>query len=116
MQAYKLGVRLRERYRTLLPKNGFYSTNDMYVVSSASERCLMTAQSFLAGFLPPNDADERHLLPIKWQPVAIHSVPRQNDRVNNFWFIFFALDDFTIEFRVFFSLTVDIAESHMPKI
>lgn len=87
LQAYKLGVRLRERYRSLLPKNGFYSTNEMYVMSSATERCLMTAQSFLAGFLPPNDDDQRHLLPIKWQPVAINSVPRENDRVHHFFFL-----------------------------
>lgn len=92
-QAYKLGVKLRERYRSLLPKNGFYSTNEMYVMSSATERCLMTAQSFLAGFLPPNvdDGDDddvhRHLLPIKWQPVAVNSVPRESDRVQTFLFI-----------------------------
>lgn len=83
LQAYKLGVRLRERYRSLLPKNGHYSTNEMFVMSSATERCLMTAQSFLAGFLPPNDDDDdqRYALPIKWQPVAINSVPRESDRV-----------------------------------
>ena len=81
LQAYKLGAKLRKRYQSLLPKNGFYSTNEMYVMSSATERCLMTAQSFLAGFLPPNDDDQRHLLPIKWQPVAVNSVPRDSDRV-----------------------------------
>lgn len=52
-------------------------------MSSATERCLMTAQSFLAGFLPPNDDvdDQRTSLPIKWQPVAVNSVPRESDRV-----------------------------------
>lgn len=83
LQAYQLGERLRKRYRSLLPKNGYYSTNEMYVMSSATERCLMTAQSFLAGFLPPgdDDDDQRHALPIKWQPVAVNSVPRESDRV-----------------------------------
>lgn len=95
MQAYNLGVRLRERYRTLLPKNGFYSTKDMYVMSSATERCLMTAQSFLAGFLPPNDDDKHSLLPIKWQPVAINSVPREYDRVK-FQFILISIDVISI--------------------
>lgn len=84
-----MGVRLRERYQPLLPKNGFYSTNEMYVMSSATERCLMTAQSFLAGFLPPNDDDQRHFLPINWQPVAVNSVPRESDRVQFHMFLFF---------------------------
>lgn len=64
----------------LLPSNGFYSTSEMYVLSSAAERCLMTAQSFLAGLLPPTNK-ELHRLPINWQPVAVNSVPRDRDKL-----------------------------------
>lgn len=79
LQAYILGTKLRLRYKNLLPSNGFYSTNEMYVLSSAAERCLMTAQSFLAGFLPPTS--DLYKLPIQWQPVAVNSIPRDRDRV-----------------------------------
>lgn len=79
MQLYNLGSRLRPRYIRLLPSDGFYTPNELYVMSSATERCLMSAQSFLAGFLPPTS--DRHQLPIKWQPVAVNSVPRDRDRV-----------------------------------
>lgn len=49
----------------------------MYVLSSAAERCLMSAQAFLAGFLVP----EKSVLPISWQPVAVNSLPRDRDNV-----------------------------------
>lgn len=75
-------MKLRKRYKKLLPADGFYNPRELYVMSSATERCLMTAQSFLAGFLPP--INERHQLPIGWQPVAVNSVPRDRDRVNVF--------------------------------
>lgn len=74
---YNLGKNLRTRYYRLQPPSGFYSKDDMYVLSSAAERCLMSAQSFLAGFLPP--LENRNLLPIQWQPVAINSFPRDRD-------------------------------------
>ncbi|XP_031618760.1 lysosomal acid phosphatase isoform X2 [Contarinia nasturtii] len=77
-QGYTLGTKLRNRYIKLLPSNGFYTTKEMYVLSSAAERCLMTAQTFLAGFLPPPNG---HQLPIKWQPVAVNSVSRDRDRL-----------------------------------
>lgn len=79
LQGYNFGVKLRKRYKNLLPSNGFYTTNEMFVRSSAAERCLMTAQSFLAGLLPPNK--DHHNLPIQWQPVAINSEPRDRDKV-----------------------------------
>lgn len=81
LQLYNLGQILRERYLRLMPSNGFYSANDMYVSSSVSERCLMSAQSFLAGLLPPPTSDQ-HKLPLPWQPVAINSMPRNRDRVD----------------------------------
>lgn len=78
---FNLGNALAKRYRKLLPSNGFYSTKEMYVISSAHERCLMSAQSFLAGFLPSPPHNE-HNLPIKWQPIAVNSIPRDRDTVS----------------------------------
>lgn len=39
----------------------------------------MSCQSFLAGFMPPLAV--RNPLPILWQPIAIHSIPRNADNV-----------------------------------
>lgn len=96
LQGYNLGTKLRFRYKKLLPSNGFYSTNEMYVLSSATERCLMTAQSFLAGFLPPTN--ELYKLPIQWQPVAVNSIPRDRDRVSHY----VKLRDIELTFRQFY--------------
>jgi len=75
MQLYNLGRTMNARYKGLLPASGLYSAENMFVLSSASERCLMSAQAFLAGFLPPVKAN----LPIAWQPAAINLLPRDRD-------------------------------------
>lgn len=74
-----LGKNLKMRYYKLLPSNGRYSKDNMFVVSSATERCIMSAASFMAGFLPP--LDNRNVLPIAWQPVPINSIARDRDQV-----------------------------------
>lgn len=76
---FNLGKHLRTRYFRLLPPNGLYSKEDMSILSSYAERCLMSAQSFLAGFLPPLESNNP--LPIPWQPVVINSIPRDQDIV-----------------------------------
>lgn len=70
---------LRKRYTHLIPTDGLYANSYLNVMSSEAERCLMTAQSFSAGFLPP--VDNLNILPIQWQPVAVTSIPRSQDRV-----------------------------------
>lgn len=79
LQLYNLGKSLRKRYNQLIPSTGIYSSDFMNVQSSATERCSMSAQSLMAGFLPP--VGESHSLPIPWQPIAITSVARSQDRV-----------------------------------
>ncbi|GAB0097757.1 lysosomal acid phosphatase [Sergentomyia squamirostris] len=76
-QMYNLGKNLHMRYYRLLPPNGLYSKDDIFIGSSAAERCLMSAQTFMAGFMPP--LESRNPLPIPWQPVAIHAPPRDRD-------------------------------------
>ncbi|XP_055630394.1 lysosomal acid phosphatase isoform X2 [Toxorhynchites rutilus septentrionalis] len=79
LQMYNLGRNLRPRYYRLLPSNGLYSKDNMYIVSSAAERCIMSAQSFMAGFLPP--LENTNPLPISWQPVAVNTLPRDRDTI-----------------------------------
>lgn len=76
---YDLGSNLRTRYYRLLPSDGYYTKDRIYVSSSYAERCIMSAQSFLAGFMPP--LDSMNPLPIKWQPIPINSMPRDRDNV-----------------------------------
>lgn len=77
---YNLGIHLNRRYQKLLPANGLYSMETIQVLSSAAERCLMSAASFLAGFMQPHETNNK--LPIKWQPIPINSKPRELDIVS----------------------------------
>lgn len=77
---YNLGKNLRQRYYKLLPENSLYTKENMHVLSSYRERCIMSALSFLAGFMPP--LENRHKLPIPWQPIPISSLPREQDYVS----------------------------------
>lgn len=56
---------LRNRYKTLLPKSGYYRQSNMKLMASSVNRCIQSLSSFMAGFLPPPDSD--NTLPIKWQ-------------------------------------------------
>ncbi|XP_017483216.1 PREDICTED: lysosomal acid phosphatase-like [Rhagoletis zephyria] len=65
------------RYYRLLPPNGVYTQQQVHALSSAAERCVMSAQSVLAGFMPP--LDHNNVLPIAWQPAAVNIIPRSED-------------------------------------
>ncbi|TDG50451.1 hypothetical protein AWZ03_003040 [Drosophila navojoa] len=77
LQSYKLGQNLRMRYYRLLPSNSIYTQQQVHVLSSAAERCVMSAQSVLAGLMPP--LDNNNVLPIPWQPVAVNTLARNDD-------------------------------------
>lgn len=68
------------RYYRLLPPNGLYTQQQIRVLSSAAERCIMSANSLLAGFMPP--LEHSNPLPMQWQPVPVNTIPRQEDTVN----------------------------------
>lgn len=110
LQMYTLGENLRRRYHRLLPSDDFYAAECMEVMSSPRERTLMSSQSFLAGFIPP--PIERNLLPISWQPIAIHSLPAQLDNVSRkclgLWI--------RVNFIAFFSFAADFAGEWVPKV
>lgn len=78
-QMYNLGKNMNLRYYRLLPSNGFYSKEDISVQSSYAERCQMSAQSFLAGFMPP--LENKNPLPVVWQPVPVNPILRDQDKV-----------------------------------
>lgn len=84
-----MGVLLRARYERLLPPDGFYSKNDMHVVSSNLERCLMSVQSLLSGLLPPLDDDNP--LPLLWQPIPVSIIPADRDYVSTEHFGHFSI-------------------------
>ncbi|KAH8382152.1 hypothetical protein KR009_002078 [Drosophila setifemur] len=77
LQAYNLGRNLRMRYYRLLPSNSLYTQQQVHVLSSAAERCVMSAQSVLAGMMPP--LENNNVLPIPWQPVAVNTLARNDD-------------------------------------
>lgn len=83
LQAFNLGKILRKRYHTLLPKNDVYLSAEMKVISSETERCVMSAQSVLAGLLPPSK--DHNLLPIAWQPIPVKVLPRMDDMVRLYY-------------------------------
>lgn len=70
------------RYYRLLPPSSLYSTGDILVQSSAAERCIMSAQGVLAGFMPP--LEQNNVLPIAWQPIPVNVLPRNEDIVRMF--------------------------------
>lgn len=81
LQMYNLGKHLRVRYEQLLPQDGLYSKDNMRVLSSQFERSMMSVESLLAGFLPPNDGMNQ--FPLPWQPVPVHVIPIKEDYVSN---------------------------------
>lgn len=78
LQLYYLGQRLREQYRNFLPE--YYLTDNVYVRSSYADRCLMSAQTLLAGLFPPK-GEQVWNPKLLWQPIPVRSVPRSEDNV-----------------------------------
>lgn len=76
-QEYQLGVSLRKKYieeQHLLPAH--YNVSTMYVRSTDYDRTLMSAESLLMGLYPLGTGP---LLPQGYQPIPIHTVPKDDD-------------------------------------
>ncbi|EDS35521.1 lysosomal acid phosphatase [Culex quinquefasciatus] len=78
-QMFELGQHLRSRYGALIPSNGLYSAERMYVASSLYERCIMSAQALVASFMVP--PDETINILIAWQPVAVNVLSEADDNL-----------------------------------
>lgn len=66
------------RYQKLLGDK--YSPNQVYVQSTDVDRTLMSAQSNLAGLFLPT-SEEVWNEDIAWQPVPVHTIPKNLDYV-----------------------------------
>uniref|UniRef100_A0A914UN40 acid phosphatase n=1 Tax=Plectus sambesii TaxID=2011161 RepID=A0A914UN40_9BILA len=75
-QHYALGKLLRQRYDGFLSRA--YSQYEIYVRSTSYNRTIMSAMSNMAGLYEP-EGDQVWNKDIKWQPIPIHSIPREDD-------------------------------------
>ncbi|KRZ53652.1 Lysosomal acid phosphatase [Trichinella nativa] len=80
LQQFRLGEYLRNRYQDFLPNH--YSSNLIYVRSTDYNRTIMSALANLAGLFPPS-AEEKWNENLPWQPIPVHSVPKNMDYVLN---------------------------------
>lgn len=78
---FALGQHLRQRYSRLLPRDGFYSKENMQIVSTTENWCVMSVQSLLASFMEPSA--KMNPLKIAWQPVAVNTLPADRDNVSS---------------------------------
>lgn len=78
LQLYELGKKYRNYYANFIPED--YLEKDVYIRSSDKSRCLMSAYTFLAGLFPPTE-DQTWNPEILWQPIPVHSLPREYDNI-----------------------------------
>lgn len=71
---------MRARYKSLIPDHVAKQKQKIYAVSSASQRCIDSAQSFLAGFLQTTTTGINGSVVPK-QPVPLHIIPGDQDAV-----------------------------------
>ncbi|XP_077160252.1 prostatic acid phosphatase-like [Paroedura picta] len=77
-QQHKLGEYLRGRYKNLFSPQ--YKRKEIYVLSTDTDRTIMSAQANLAGLFPPvGDQIWHHR--IAWQPVPVHTVSHKDDKL-----------------------------------
>lgn len=75
---YSLGLKIREWYSDFISK--YYFPEDVEIISSYADRCLMSADTLLAALFPPKDSqiwNEDFI----WQPIPVHYTPRNQDTV-----------------------------------
>ncbi|KRZ87115.1 Lysosomal acid phosphatase [Trichinella sp. T8] len=74
MEQYELGQFLHERYKNFLSE---FKMDEIYVRSTDTNRTILSALVNLAGLFPQNSNDSA--LHLNWQPIPVHSVPKDND-------------------------------------
>lgn len=78
LQLYELGKKYRSYYANFIPEE--YYEKDVFVRSSDKSRCLMSAYTFLAGLYPPTEK-QKWLAEMPWQPIPVHSLPKELDNI-----------------------------------
>ncbi|XP_058818898.1 lysosomal acid phosphatase-like isoform X2 [Topomyia yanbarensis] len=73
-QLYVLGTNMRKRYKHFIPRRVSKIKQSVYAVSSCTDRCIDSAQSFLAGFLKTSNSST-----IRQQPVPLHVILPDQD-------------------------------------
>lgn len=76
-QLFDSGKYSHRRYNELLA--GKYSPDKVYILSTDSDRAIESAEANLAGLFPPLSAEEKWNEEILWQPVPVHTVPKESD-------------------------------------
>ena len=76
-----LGQFLGDRYQGYLNASYMYKREEIYIRSTDVDRCLMSAESDLAGLYPPTEA-EKFDPDIAWQPIPVHTIPIEEDYVS----------------------------------
>lgn len=74
---YQAGQFFRERYGTFL--GGKYSVNNVYIISTDTDRAIQSALANLAGLFPPLTEEEKWNDELMWQPISVHTIPRDQD-------------------------------------
>ncbi|XP_072158964.1 testicular acid phosphatase homolog isoform X2 [Bemisia tabaci] len=75
---FELGRSLRYRYDGFLSSK--YIPAGIAVISSDVDRCIMSAQLLLAGLYPP-EGIQKWNPDLPWQPVPVHSLPPECDKL-----------------------------------
>lgn len=80
-EQYELGKYLRRRYQNLIGSQ--YSSDNVYIRSSDTDRSLQSAAANAAGMFPPT-GDEVWNKDLFWQPIPVHSsIPFSDDYLLN---------------------------------
>lgn len=77
---FELGAYLRRRYFKLIPENGQYHANTVYVQSTDVDRTLSSAAYALAAMFPPMNEQIWHKS-LMWQAIPIHTTQKYLDYI-----------------------------------
>ncbi|XP_056601050.1 lysosomal acid phosphatase [Triplophysa dalaica] len=80
-QQFALGQFLRKRYTGFLSED--YERHEIFIRSTDIDRTLMSAEANLAGLFPPNGSKAFNP-DLKWQPIPVHTVPEDQERLLSF--------------------------------
>ncbi|EJW77145.1 histidine acid phosphatase, partial [Wuchereria bancrofti] len=69
-QLYELGLFLRKRYNGYIKE---FNSADIRIITSRSDRAIVSAQAMLRGFFPADNIAMQWLKDELWQPISFHS-------------------------------------------